>query len=531
VEKDRASFDIVICDRSGRVVVEIHEFKLQRLAQRDPLAILDRLPATLLESDQPVPTAGKSGDLDPSARALALSVAQGIRPDEGMAAFERVIDGRTPREVVISSLDLTALSKLASQLADTPPPQGIEFERPALDNDYVEPSTDDQRRMVELWKELLGIASIGVNDSFFDLGGHSLIAARLFTMIKDAWGVSLPVGTLLESPTVSQLVERVDQSREQRLPATLGRPGGGASASSGAWSSLVALRRDGSRPPIFCVAGKGGNPMNLRHLAARLGEDQPFYGIQHRGVDGVMPPHATIEEMAAACIRDVRRIDPDGPYLLGGFSAGGLVAFEMAKALLGSGQRVALLFLLDTWDPAFVHRRQGSRWSKHLTLLRHRGPVYLFEKTRDVLQQVSRRLANRMRRGSALGTATDDILPSTPQQATAEAWKRMEERYVARPETLSGILYRPYRSQQQTDWTSLRAGNQYNGWDQFLLGGVDVVELPGGHSTMCEEPHVRILAKRLSAAIDSALARSQAAPPTFMLGEGMFTSAPQSAEE
>src|SRR5690606_42136361 len=110
-----ASFDILIVDPMGRVIVEIHELTLQRLENRDPLAVLQRLPANLLESDSPAATAGGVRDLDPSARALALSVAQGIRPDEGMLAFERVIDGRTPQEVVISSLDLAALRSLRSE--------------------------------------------------------------------------------------------------------------------------------------------------------------------------------------------------------------------------------------------------------------------------------------------------------------------------------------------------------------------------------------------------------------------------------
>jgi thioesterase domain-containing protein len=159
-----------------------------------------------------------------------------------------------------------------------------------------------------------------------------------------------------------------------------------------------------------------------------------------------------------------------------------------------------------------------------LKLLKHRGPIYLFEKGSEFAKQTVRQLADRLWR--PVGTYSHSKGPArlSPQQAAAEAWKRMEERYVARPDTGSGILFRPYRSAQQADWTSLRAGNQYNGWDRFLVGGVEVVELPGGHSTMCEEPHVRILAKRLTAAVDLALAPARTSMSAFAPADETLTS-------
>jgi thioesterase domain-containing protein len=508
------------------VTLEVEDFTLQNMAGRDPLAALAKIPSTALEVDPPVRSAEASDrDLDPATRALVHSVRQGILPDEGMVAFERVIDGQTPSVVIVSPVELGALSDLASQLTASKPTLGIEFERPALNNEYIEPTSDDERTMVEFWKQLLGISAVGVRDSFFDLGGHSLIAARLFSMIKSAWGVSLPVGTLLEAPTVVQLIERVVAARDHGTATTMPSAHDAASPFFGGWSSLVTMRKSGSRPPIFCVAGKGGNPMNLRHLAARLGEDQPFYGIQHRGVDGVLPPHESIESMALACIADVRQVQPRGPYVLGGFSAGGLVAFEMARSLRNAGEDIALLFMLDTWDPAYVHRQQKSRLATHLKLLKLRGPMYLLEKCAELQRRAVRRVARRWQGGVSSGDSpSDQFRELTPQQATVQAWTQMEQRYVARPDASSGVLYRPYRSAVDADWISLRAGNQYNGWDQFLLGGVEVVELPGGHSTMCEEPHVRILAKRLSAAIDRALASARRTPSPLTSVDEPFTS-------
>jgi thioesterase domain-containing protein/NAD(P)-dependent dehydrogenase (short-subunit alcohol dehydrogenase family)/acyl carrier protein len=517
VDQQTAAFDVTILDTDGQVLIEIEDFTIQQAPHEDLLARLSRIAPTALEADRPQASSSIwNTDLDPATRVLYHNVSQGILAEEGMRAFDRVIDGYAGGEVVISSLDVHAIKEQSARLTRPAVDDVMAFERPPLDNDYVPPSTEIQRRLVEYWQEMLGIESVGIHDSFFDLGGHSLVAVRLFAKIKGQWDVSLPVGTLLEAPTIAELAKLIPQP-DDRQTATSSSPtrAAGRDAQPAPWTSLVAIRKPGSRPPMFIVAGKGGNPMNLRHLAARLGDDQPVYGIQHRGVDGLLPPHESIEEMALACIADVQRVQPRGPYLLGGFSAGGLVAFEMARALRQNGDAVALLVLLDTWDPGYVEARRGEKLARHLQLLRTRGPAYVLE-----------RLAARARQwwsgdcaagGAAadLGTPgpmTGRITETSPHNLAMHAWTAMQDKYVARPLQAKGVLFRPYRTTGPADWTSLRVGNHYNGWDKFLLAGVDVVELPGGHSTMCEEPHVRILAKRLTKIIDDALSTTSAAP-------------------
>ncbi len=364
------------------------------------------------------------------------------------------------------------------------------------------PNNDIETQLVEFWQELLGISSVGIHDSFFDLGGHSLVAVRLFSKIKSAWNVSLPVGTLFEAPTIYELAKLIPVVQARRTTASTATAEYHTSEASPEWTSLVPIRKTGSRPPLFCVAGKGGNPLNLRYLATRLGDDQPFYGIQHRGVDGVLPPHKSIEEMARACIRDIRSVQPHGPYLLGGYSAGGLVAFEMARALKASGEVVAMLALIDTWDPAYAELDGIRRLAMHLKMMGCRGVGYLYQKIRDRVDHYFLRSGDNNR--SVVGEQKSNRADSL-QQANVQAWKAMEEKYVVRPFDGNGLLFRPYRT-MDVDWSSLRHGNEFNGWDKFLLGGIDVVQVPGGHLTMCEEPHVRILAKRFAHAISKRLA-------------------------
>ena len=499
VDEDTATFDITLCDESGRPLVEVECFTIQKSLHNNWLDSLDRIPIAALEPDRVTASTNIwNADLDPATRALHYNVSQGILAEEGMYAFNSVVQGFGGPEIVVSSLDLNSLCEQSERLAVTRQTNKILFQRPPVDNDYVAPSGDIEHKLVEYWQELLGIESVGVQDSFFELGGHSLVAVRLFAKIKSAWDVSLPVGTLFEAATIQELAKLIPVVQDRRTAESKEISSSRRLENSEHWTSLVPIRKTGSRPPLFCVAGKGGNPMNLRHLAARLGEDQPFYGIQHRGVDGVLPPHESVEEMAFACVQDIRKIQSSGPYLLGGFSAGGLVAFEMARILRNAGENIALLALLDTWDPGYVEKHKLRTLANHVRLLKKRGLVYAYEKS---MARIMRLLT---RRGGANGSRPADAhiqQAMSPQDATVQAWKKMEESYVVRPFPGNGILFRPYRTSTDADWVSLRVGNEYNGWDKILLGGVRVFEVPGGHSTMCEEPHVRILAKRLTYAI------------------------------
>jgi thioesterase domain-containing protein/acyl carrier protein len=187
----------------------------------------------------------------------------------------------------------------------------------------------------DAFESVLGVEDPGEDDDFFELGGDSLMALSLFLQIEDATGQTLPITSIYDATTIGKLTDRL-----------LGGPAGGRS------TCLVELRPAKSRkagPPLFLLHGMGGSVMILRDLARRIGGARAVWGIEAQGMDGVALPLDRVEDMAAAHIQDLRNVAPQGPYLLAGYSFGGLVAFEMARQLTQAGEEIALLALLDTF--------------------------------------------------------------------------------------------------------------------------------------------------------------------------------------
>src|SRR5713226_1548702 len=205
-----------------------------------------------------------------------------------------------------------------------------------------------EQQLVKIWEKILGVRPVGLTDNFFELGGHSLISVRLSSEIKKLTGRSLPLATLFQTPTVGQLAR------------ILRRDGW-----SPQWQSLVPIQPGGSRPPLYCVHGGGGNVLFYRDLARHLGSDYPFYGLQCRGLDGNGNCLTRVEDMASAYLKEIRELQPEGPYYLGGFCMGGSIAFEMAQQLTKEGQRVALLAMFDSYNHNGISPRRsiGNRIS------------------------------------------------------------------------------------------------------------------------------------------------------------------------
>ncbi|HEX3528888.1 MAG TPA: amino acid adenylation domain-containing protein, partial [Thermoanaerobaculia bacterium] len=204
---------------------------------------------------------------------------------------------------------------------------------------FVAPRTAVEEVLAEIWAELLGAAHIGVHDNFFERGGHSLLAVLLMARIEKRLGTTLPLAALFSAPTLEAL-------------AALAETSGGHPAGRKGRGSLVAIKpatnRDTDQAPFFCVHPIGGNVLCYLDLARHLAPDQPFYALQ---TPDDRPPAKSIEEMAARYLAEVRCVQPQGPYRLGGWSMGGLVAFAMARQLAAEGQAPELLALIDTLPP------------------------------------------------------------------------------------------------------------------------------------------------------------------------------------
>ncbi len=362
---------------------------------------------------------------------------------------------------------------------------------PKTENAHGTPKGEVERTLAGIWQELLGLEQVRIDDNFFDLGGSSLIALRLFAQIEKKFARKLPLATLLEAPTVKQLAGVLE--REE---------------STAAWSPLVAIQSNGSRPPFFCIHGAGGNILNYRDLAHHLGTDQPVYGLQSQGLDGEQPLHTRIEDMAAHYLKEIQAVQPEGPYFLGGYCMGGTVALEIAQQLHAQGQKVALLALPETYnwanikaqsfldDVYYYIQKIEFHWRNFLLLPSKEKLIFIKEKANVA----------KGRRKVWFGMITSITrnkfhLDDGQHLSLSQLWEtndRAAANYVPEPYLGRITQFLPIKQYARYDGPEL-------GWDKLAAGGVEIYKLPVYPAGMLVEPFVGILAKKLKVCINKAL--------------------------
>jgi acyl carrier protein len=401
VARDIAAFDVTLLDEHGRVLAEIEQFAIKKLAGEGDFAVA----SNPLPSEIEYELSGAGRQLSPAEQQLQRNLLEGILPKEGAEAFARVLAAPRRPDWIVTSLDLAPLLEQASQAAAPEADAGARFARPELDSEFVEARDEVERTIVGFWQELLGVEKIGVRDSFFDLGGHSLIAVRLFAKIRKAYHVDYPISVLFEAPTVERCAAMIRESLGGAVPgaAESGEAAAGRKpeAPRARYQHLVAMHpgEGGEKRPFFLVAGMFGNVLNLRHLAHLIGADRPFYGLQARGLYGDQEPHYTFEDMARDYLKELRTIQPHGPYLLGGFSGGGITAYEMAQQLRAEGEETALLVMLDSNLPGGPVMTRADKLRVHAQRLRRKGPGYLYEAVENRLRWRREQAGLRARQG------------------------------------------------------------------------------------------------------------------------------------
>jgi amino acid adenylation domain-containing protein len=369
---------------------------------------------------------------------------------------------------------------------------------------FVAPRDLLEMKLAHIWEEILDVKSVGVRDNFFELGGHSLLATRLMSRIEEDFGKQLPLTTLFRSPTIEHLGGLLRQQ----------------GASAGEFDTLVEIQAgEEGKTPLYCVHPSGGNVLGYAELARFLGQDQPVYAFQSRGLDKVQTPHTTIKEMASYYVERLRRAQPEGPYLLGGWSMGGVVAFEMAQQLRQQGQQVALLALLDVPPPTpagaanALARPLKKVWDKiggkdSLTLIKNFGedmglPLDKIGINRSKLEKLSpeeqlsfllEKAAQSDRLPPGFDTEHIRFLFGIFKTNVLALQSYMAKRYDGRA-VLFTADERLLHSTQ----------NPVEGWSKLLPRGFDFQATPGDHYTMIKRPHVEKLAARLREQIARAL--------------------------
>ena len=204
-----------------------------------------------------------------------------------------------------------------------------------------QPRTELQQQLQEIWGGYLGLNEVGIHDNFFDIGGDSLSAVRVTVRIKNTTGKHLPLGALFKYQTIAELALLMENIKPF------------------AFDSLVPLKTGGSKHPLYIVHGVGATVFAFLDLAKRLDPEQPVYGLQSRGIDGHEAPLDNIEDMASAYLKEILKQNPHGPYLLSGYSQGGLIAFEMARQLTAMGRKVTFLGLFDSYVASAPAKSRG----------------------------------------------------------------------------------------------------------------------------------------------------------------------------
>lgn len=448
-QRDIATFDFTLMDERGDILAEIEEFSVRRLTEAPAVAAAVR-PAVAISAQ----TAGTKW----------------IEPAKGVEALARILAGPIVSTIMVAPSEATISKAVAAK---------AEAVHAAGSMDEVETV------LAGWWQELLGVEQVGLDDDFFDLGGQSLVAVRLFSKIRKTYDVDLGLSVLFEHRTIRQLSERIQPaqtSAPQPAPAS---------------SAIVPIRPSGKRVPLFLISGLGGNVLNFHSLSRHLGEDQPVYALQPQGLDGKKPFLTRVEDMAEYYIREIKQLQPEGPYYLAGYSFGGFVAYEMAQQISASGGRVGLLGLLDTIEWHYLERIKSTlRLQDRFTLYKSRIDHILFGEDRyDYVRERLNALALKYLYVfyKTVGRPVPQTVGSITDINTFAA-----ANYKPRPYAGTLTIFRSVKRE------ALDGDDELLGWGGLAAGGYEVHDVPGTHHDMTQEPNVRILAEEVRKCLNRA---------------------------
>jgi amino acid adenylation domain-containing protein len=347
--------------------------------------------------------------------------------------------------------------------------------------------SEAEKLVSNVWKQFLGEQNIGINDNFFLLGGHSMIAVEVMVRIEKETGIKLPLSSLFKYPTIKGFATLLNADNKETI-----------------WKSLVPIKSTGSKMPIYIIHGSGSNIMNFSSFALHMDEEQPVYGLQAKGLNGVDKPLNNMEEIASHYITEVVKHNPTGPYAIAGYSFGGYVAIEMARQLRLLGKEVKLLAMFDT--NAEEHFSKTTTFNKACNkvirqfkkgawitsrLLKHPGSTIDYQ---------ANFLKNKV---ISLSTSIGLLKQQKPEGYLLELHRISQQNNMA---------YYNYRLQPFDGKIDLFKAKErvyfvddfkFLGWKKYALQGVLVHEVPGDHKTMLFPPNDKVFASVLQKALDS----------------------------
>jgi amino acid adenylation domain-containing protein len=402
----------------------------------------------------------------------AWVVTSNDRPDGIRGDLRAFLSDRLPQYMIPTFFTiLDAMPRNESGKVDQAALPAPDERTDTVATDKEAPRDTLERDLAGIWEEVLKVSPIARKDNFFDLGGHSLLILPLLAKIREQCGRKLSLATLFQNPTVEQL-------------ADLLRDGGQEGEES--VSCIVEINKNGRETPIFCTAGMGGGTHWFNSFARHIGSDRPFFGLEPVALSRKSFDKGSIEAMAAECVDALRRVQPHGPYIIGGFSTfGGFIAWEITRQLREVGEEIKLLFLIEAYGP-------GERTGRIHLACRYACNVLMLS-WKEKLLYVRKKIAwIREKISDYWG-----ITRHSPEESR-ELWdamalhKQAALSYEAPPRQENIILIRcqrpPYSSPSDPE----------AGWGQTALGKIRIHTVPGDHYTMFEPPGDRMMADILN---------------------------------
>ena len=441
-------------------------------------------------------------DADGDQRLCAYLVARPnteIRIDELRAYLrERLPEHMLPAVFVeIKEIPLTAHGKLDKKSLPAPG-----HERPDFEKRYEAARNGVEAMLSELWSDVLDVKHIGIHDDFFDLGGDSIKGVIFINRLQERLGEIVHVVNIFNAPTIASFAKYLEEQHTDAVTRT-------THETTKVGQSLVSIQPQGTLPPFFCVHAVGGNVFSYVSLARCLGVAQPFYALQARGLLDAHEPHTRIEDMAADYICEIRTVQESGPYLLGGWSMGGLVAFEMACQLLRQGQQVALVALFDSITPYTARFKQENEEAMQVANFAFQLGLPAVELANISEQLLSLDEESQLKHLFKLAQRSG-IFPTgfdlTQLRDLFKVYRSNNEAVLAyRPRSCAAPLVL-FRAEETMDDELM---DTTYGWSQLAEGSLEIEVVSGNHFTMLDEPHVSLLAQKLRVHLAHALPQNR----------------------
>jgi amino acid adenylation domain-containing protein len=345
----------------------------------------------------------------------------------------------------------------------------------ATKKDIAEPTTETEKTLLSIWKEYVRGKELDISSNFFEIGGHSLMAVQILSKFKKISGKNFQLSILYKYPTIKALANFIDHDQQKDYK----------------YKSLVPIKPSGRKNPLYIIHGDGMNVLNFSYLANHVDKEQPIFGLQALGLNGIDEPIDNLVEIARNYMQEIIRHNPAGPYLLAGYSSGGYVAMEIRKQMVALGRDVKMLIIFDT----DAEKTEYKDWYSLLPKKAKRHFPRLFQAFKTSIYQSFR----------SKGTAElKQLIPKSDSKEFYKLINKIKNKHLIafrnyQLEPFDGKLHL-YKAKICVHYGEL---GKFLAWDKYAKKGVELYEIPGDHFSILLPPHVADFGSTLQRNLDA----------------------------